>query len=228
MKTEDAAAEITDNRPDWFFPEWAANAPNNRAIRVRDTDSALGRLNLQTKKIGLKDLARMHGHLCDGLAISFVLLSRAFKALFEDGIVDRTDLNVVTKNGPCWVDVATFLTGARLNFQTLRIDASVGNGFIVERVSRRRAVRVALAPGTFPSELAELEGEIRARQARSLEISPGEIDEVESMQEALCKTILNADPENLVELEMLEDFRFQFADMFGIRGDILNKHVARS
>ena len=51
--------------------EWAANAPNNEPIVVRDTDSAMGRYNLQTKEIGLKDIARIHGHMCDGLVIAF-------------------------------------------------------------------------------------------------------------------------------------------------------------
>ena len=32
---------ISDNGPDWFYPEWAANAPYNEPIVVRDTDSAL-------------------------------------------------------------------------------------------------------------------------------------------------------------------------------------------
>jgi hypothetical protein len=42
---------ISDNRPDWFYPERAAHAPYNAPIVVRDTDSALGRYNLQTKEI---------------------------------------------------------------------------------------------------------------------------------------------------------------------------------
>lgn len=62
----------TDNSQDWFFPEWASRAEYNRPILVRDTDSALGRYSLKPKEVWLKDLARFHGHLCDGLAISFV------------------------------------------------------------------------------------------------------------------------------------------------------------
>jgi hypothetical protein len=53
-------------------------------------------------------------------------------------VVDRTDLRVVSKNGPCWVDAACWLTGARINFQTLRVDASVGDGFIVQFLNRRQ------------------------------------------------------------------------------------------
>jgi hypothetical protein len=62
-----------DNKPNWFYPAWAATARFNEAITVRDTESALGRYSQQTKEIGLKDLARMHGHLCDGLVTGFEL-----------------------------------------------------------------------------------------------------------------------------------------------------------
>lgn len=116
----------TDQSADWFYPEWAARAPYNQPIRVRDTDSALGRHSLKTKEIGLKDLARMHGHLCDGLVIAFVQIKAVLIRLFPDGVVDRTDLRAVSKNGPCWVDAVAFMTGARINFQTLRIDNSSG------------------------------------------------------------------------------------------------------
>ncbi len=43
-----------DNTPDWFYPEWAATAPYNHPVKVRDTDSALGRYSLQTKEVGLE------------------------------------------------------------------------------------------------------------------------------------------------------------------------------
>ena len=72
MNKEYEPLGASENRPDWFYPEWAADAPNNQPIVGKDTDSALGRYNLQTKEIGLKDIARIHGHMCDGLVIAFV------------------------------------------------------------------------------------------------------------------------------------------------------------
>ena len=66
----------TDETPDWFYPEWAARAPNATPIRVRDTESALGRYALKTKQLGLKDLARFHGHYYGGAGIgpAFIVL----------------------------------------------------------------------------------------------------------------------------------------------------------
>jgi formylmethanofuran dehydrogenase subunit E len=96
MSTEkDAVAGASDMQADWFYPDWASSAPFADPIVVRDTDSALGRYNQQTKEIGLKDLARIHGHLCDGLVIAFVEIKAVLLKLFPDGVVDRTDLSRV-------------------------------------------------------------------------------------------------------------------------------------
>lgn len=48
------AEGVTDNTPDWFYPDWAATARFNTPVRVLDTDSALGRHSLKSKELGLK------------------------------------------------------------------------------------------------------------------------------------------------------------------------------
>jgi formylmethanofuran dehydrogenase subunit E len=151
---------------------------------VRDTDSALGRYNLQTKEIGLKDIARIHGHLCDGLVIAFVEIKAVLSKVFADGVVDRTDLQVVSKNGPCWADAAAFLTGARINFKTLRIDASIAGGFIIQRISTGEAYAVHLKPGVFPDDPVVLENRIRSLRAQGNPVTAEDIDTVEKMGDA--------------------------------------------
>ena len=177
MGTENISFSGTaDNRPDWFYPEWAANAPLNKPIVVKDTDSALGRYNQRTKEIGLKELARLHGHMCDGLVIAFVEIKGVFEKLFPDGVVDRTDLCAVSKNGPCWADTAAFMTGARINFKTLRIDASIGDGFIIQRITTGEAYKVHLKTGVFPEEQAVLENKIRSLRAQGKPVTAEDID----------------------------------------------------
>lgn len=217
----------TDQSADWFYPEWAARAPYNQPIRVRDTDSALGRYSLKTKEIGLKDLARMHGHLCDGLVIAFVQIKAVLIRLFPDGVVDRTDLRAVSKNGPCWVDAVAFMTGARINFQTLRIDNSVGDGFIIQKISTGEAYQVRLAPGVFPERQAELESEIRNARALGQAVSASKIDELERLAEELSRRILSTPPPELVEVKPLQGYRFIPMDLQGGRGDIVNKDMPR-
>jgi formylmethanofuran dehydrogenase subunit E len=217
----------TDNRADWFFPDWAANAPYNKPIVVRDTDSALGRYNLQAKEIGVKDLSRMHGHMCDGLVIAFVEIKAVLSKLFPDGIVDRTDLCVVSKNGPCWADTAAFMTGGRINFRTLRIDASIGDGFIIQKISTGEAYDVHLKPGVFPADQAALESKIRGLRAEGKPVAAADIDAVEKMGDALSLKLLSTPPEQLLDIKKLEKYKFNFSDLFGNRGDVINKDMPR-
>ena len=227
MNTKENYSEASENSPDWFYPEWAANAPYNKPIVVRDTDGALGRYNLKTKKIGLKDLARIHGHMCDGLVIAFVEIKAVLEKLFPDGVVDRTDLCVVSKNGPCWADTAAFMTGARINFKTQRIENSIGNGFIIQRISTGEAYKVHLRPGVFPENHSAFEAKMRSERAAGKPVTAEDIDLDEKMVDELNLKLLTTPPEQLLNIEKLESFKFQFTDMFGNRGDIINKDMPR-
>lgn len=218
---------LCDQKVDWFFPEWAASGRNAEPLRVRDTDSALGRYNLQTKELGLKDLARVHGHLCDGLVIAYVLLKSAFAELFVDRIVDRTDIRVVSKNSPCMVDAAGMMSGARINFQTLRVQTDLENAFIVQRISSGRAVKVSLKDGVFPEETDQLARKIRALRANGKSVSAAEIDRIEHLHDALSKTVMTRDSGDILVIEKLDDYQFHFNDLYVGRGDIINKSAPR-
>jgi len=223
--------EVGDNHvrpPDDFFPEWATSAKFNQPVLVRDTQSALGRLSASPKEIRLKDLARMHGHLCDGLVISFVELKAALQRLFPDGVVDRTDLRVVSKNGPCWVDAAAWLTGARINFMTLRVDSAVGDGFIVQKISTGEAWEVRLKPGVFPEPLAALEKQIRDLRGNGQPVEPADVERLEEMANTLSRHLLNTPPAELLSLTARPAYRFRFNDVYGERSDIINRDLPQS
>ena len=218
-----------DNSSDWFYSEAIAKAKYNKPIIVRDTDGALGRYSLKTKEIGLKDLARIHGHACDGLVIAFVEIKAVLEKLFPDGITDRTDLRVVSKNGPCWVDTVAMMTGARINFKTLRLD-KIGDGFIIQRISTGEAYDVHLKPGVFPQDQAELEGKIRKLRSEGKPVTAEDINTVEKMADALNLKLLTTPPDQLLDIKPLPDFKFaanDTVDVFGNRGDIINKDMPR-
>lgn len=219
--------EARDNSPEWFYPEWAATAKYNQPIRVLDTDSALGRYSLNTTEIGLKDLARMHGHLCDGLVIAYIQIKAVLIRLFPDGIVDRTDLQGVSKNGPCWVDALAFMTGARINFQTLRIENGIGDGYIIQKISTGEAYDVHLKPGIFPAEQAKLENKIRSLRAAGQAVTPEDIDNLDRMADALSRKLLNTAPAEILDIKPLAHYKFVPIDLFGGRGDVINKAVPR-
>jgi formylmethanofuran dehydrogenase subunit E len=141
----------------------------------------------------------MHGHLCDGLVIAFVEIKAVLERLFPDGVVDRTDLRAVSKNGPCWVDAIAFMTGARINFQTLRIDNRIGDGFIIQKISTGEAYEVHLKPGVFPASQDNLEKKIRALRVADQPVAPEDIDSLEKMAEALSRKLLNTAPVEILK-----------------------------
>lgn len=216
-----------DNSSDWFYSRAIAEAKYNKPIVVRDTDGALGRYSLKTKEIGLKDLARIHGHLCDGLVISYIEIKAALKKLFPDGAIDRTDIRAVAKNGPCWADTVSMMTGSRINFQTLRIDGSIGDGFIIQRISTGEAYDVHLKPGVFPAEQSALEGSIRKLRSEGKPVSAEDIDRDEKMANALSENLLNSSPDDILVIKALPGYNFSYTDLFGNRGDVINKNMPR-
>ncbi len=213
-----------------FYPEWAAQARYLQPLKVVDTDSALGRCNLQPKSITLKDMARMHGHLCDGLVTSWVQLSAALRELFPDGVVDRTDVRTVSRNCPCCADAGAWMTGARINQGTLMLADSVGVGYIVQRISTGEAVRVSLRPGLYPAPLAALEQSIRSRRARGESVEPAEIDRFERDANEYSRKLLNTPPEQAVVVERLTNYHFpdHSKNPLAARSDIINRDEPRS
>ena len=195
----------------WYYPDWAANAKYNQSIKVLDTESALGRYATKTKEISLKDLTLIHGHLCDGLVISYIEIKAVFRKLFPDGIIDRTDLRAVSKNGPCWVDAASIMTGARINFETLSIQPEIGNGFIIQKISTGEAYDVHLKDGIFPQELTLLETKIRTLRKQGKEVLLEDIDKVEKLANDLSKKLLNTSPEEALDIKKLDDYEYKFS-----------------
>lgn len=216
----------------WYLPPTLHKAPNNITLKVRDTDSALGRYNDSDcmKDITMEDLVKLHGHLCDGLVFSYLQIAAALQKLFPDGIIDRTDVRGACKNSPCMVDTLAYLTGARINFKTLRIDPTLCASHIVQKISTGEAYQVQLAEGFFPKDLPTLEGQIRSKVSKKEVVSPEEINRVEKLADSFIHTMLHTPLEKLVSVKKLDNYVFEpvaNVDVFGNRGDVVNKHVAK-
>ena len=209
-----------------------ATSLNNISIKVRDTDSALGRYNTLGcyKSLDLEDLVKYHGHLCDGLVFSYLQIVSALRILFPNGVIDRTDIQGACKNSPCMVDALSYLTGARINFKTLRIDASLGASHIIQKISTGETYQVQLAKGMFNNALKNAEDSIRAKVAANQTVTPVEIDQIEKLADDFITMMLSTPLEKLVKIEKLEGYQFtsnSSVDAFGKRGDIVNKNVGR-
>lgn len=206
-----------------YFPLWAKYAPYNKAVKVLDTNSSLGRYSEFTKDLTLKDMALIHGHLCDGLVIAYIELKAALELLFPDGVADRTDLRVITKNSPCWVDASAFMTGARINFGTLSIDPDLKNSIIIQKISTGETYRVSLKEGIFPKELLELETKIKNDYKKGIKTTDEDIKSLENQANAFSKKLLNTDPEELLDIKKLENYEYKQNIQTGLRTDVINK-----
>ncbi len=129
-------------------------APHAPVFAVRDTLHKYGRYDPQTKTVTVADLIKFHGHLCGGLMEATMALRAVFDVLFPDGVIDRTDLAIVSNNSACGGDVAAYLSGARARFGSHVIDLSLSGGeFIVRRVSTVDTAHVSLRPEVYPHEV---------------------------------------------------------------------------
>lgn len=106
----------------------------NISFKTNDTDFSKGRLGFH-QEVELDDLVKFHGHLCDGLVVGAMGLNQALEALFPEGLIDRTDLRIVSKSSPCLTDVAVYLTGARYQFGTFYVDNAIDGMYIVQKIS---------------------------------------------------------------------------------------------
>ena len=216
------------NSDDLFYENVVKNSPNAKPILVKDTDSAIGRFNLYPKKLGMKTLARAHGHLCDGLVLAYVELSHTLPLLFQDGIVDRTDVRVVAKNSPCLVDTSALMSGARINHKTLSLDNSLGGSFIVQRISTGKAYKVSLSDSTFLHALKAQEKMIKTKVKEQRKVLPKDVDRVESLAFGAMECMLKADPKELLKITPLQGYQYHFSlKNIAPRSDTINKNIAR-
>lgn len=181
------AAAPHDDTADWYYPAWLGSSPYSPSFQVRDTENKYGRYTKQTKTITLKDLIKFHGHFCGGLVESAGALRIAFDRLFADGVIDRTDLRIVSNNSACGADVASYLTGARARFGSHAIDNALSESeFYVQQVSTGRTVHVKLNPAVYPKEV-----KTQMRKIESGRFEPYDIDRFQELQWAYAKRTVN-------------------------------------
>jgi formylmethanofuran dehydrogenase subunit E len=205
---------------EWYYFDWLADAPQAPRFRVLDTESSLGPYAERDKTITLKDLVKMHGHACDGLVTAACAMNVGLSALYPGGVVDRTDTGCITKNSPCYGDVGSYLTGARIRFGTQKIDPALGNDFVLYRFSTGQAVKVSLRDGVFPAELASLETRIR-----SGDFTDGEMRACQQLAWDYARDLVERPLDESFELTLLPgmDWVPDEYEHIGRRGDVVNK-----
>ncbi len=214
-------ASIADRAPSWYAMEWVTGSKYSPEFEMLDTESALGRYAPMTKTITVKDLVKFHGHACDSLVQASAALKLAFNDLFPDGIIDRTDLRILSKNSPCFTDVSAYLTGGRINFGTLDVDNKLGASWIVQRISDGKAVKVSRREGVFPEELDRLEKKVKSGTA-----TPAEVTQTRDAAWDFSKNLLSHPLTESFLVEELHNFQYPESvyENVGQRGDIKHKN----
>jgi formylmethanofuran dehydrogenase subunit E len=105
--------------------------------------------------------------------------------------------------------------------------AAVDDGFIIQKISTGETYQVSLKPGVFPAPLAAAEARIRKARADDRAVSAAEIDALERLSEQLNRKMLTTPSSELVDVRPLPNYRFVAADLFGTRGDVINKDMPR-
>ncbi len=210
-------ASPADRMPTWYAMDWVLNSKYSPVFEVLDTESALGRYAPMTKTITLKDLIKFHGHPCDGLIQAACALKLALDRLFPNGVIDRTDLRILSSNSPCYVDAAAYLTGGRINFGTLEIDNSLGTSWIIQVISTGKTVQVTRRPGVFPKGLEALEQKIKAGKG-----TPQDITQCRDLEWEFSRRLLSRPLEESFEVKELNNFIWPGSayKKVGKRGDI--------
>ncbi len=206
----------------WYYPDWIVQAPYAPVFQVRDTESSLGPYSPQTKSITIKDLVKMHGHPCDGLVTAACALSLGMQELYPEGVIDRTDTGGISNNSPCYGDVVAYLTGGRIRFGSQKIDPAMGAEFILCRFSTGKAVKVALKPGVFPADVAQLEAKIRKG-----DFTNEEMRRCQQLQWDYARRLMQHPLAESFTVTPLTDFVWQpdAYEHLGKRGDVVNKNV---
>ena len=79
----------------------------------------------------------------------------------------------------------------------------------------------------FPKDQASLEDKIRKLRREGNPVTGSDIDAVEKMADAMSLKLLTTPPADLLEIKELPGHKFTAVDLFGGRGDIVNKDMPR-
>ncbi len=190
----------------------------SQTISVNDTDFSKGKLgNIQ--KIKVNDIAKLHGHVCDGLLEGFIALDFGLKQVYPDGIIDRTNTRIVSKSSPCLTDVAIYITGGRSQYNTFYVDNSIEGLYIVQRIDTDKTISIKRKPKVKPAIIDEL-----GNKAIKQELTECELEELKKLEDKYSKFLKKSKPENLFEVSELSNFKWEPKTETFIKTDIINKN----
>lgn len=190
-------------------------------IQVIDTDFSKGQLN-HVQEINLNDLVKLHGHLCDGLVVGYLGLNEAFKKLYPNGIVDRTNTRIISKSSPCLTDAAIYLTGGRYQYNSFYVNDSIEGFYQIQRLDNQKSIFVNLKKAVKPTKIDSL-GNLAIQQKLTVK----EINHLRKLEDEFTVFLLNTPPNELFQVEIISDFQWKPNTRNDyLKTDVLNKHLS--
>jgi acetolactate decarboxylase len=198
----------------------AINTSKAPTIKVIDTDFSKGQLN-HIQDIQLDDLVKLHGHLCDGLVVGYLGLHEAFKKLYPEGPVDRTNTRIISKSSPCLTDAAMYLTGGRYPYNTFYVDNSIDGIYYLQRLDNQKALGVSLKAGVKPKKIDSL-GQLAVKKQLNFE----ELKHLKQLEDEFSTFLLNSDANELFDVQIITNFQWSPNSKHNYpKTDIINKNV---
>ncbi|MFC3416778.1 acetolactate decarboxylase [Algoriphagus hitonicola] len=189
------------------------------SFAVIDTEFSKGRLGFE-QRVGLDDLVKFHGHLCDGLVLGAKALDHSFQVLFDQDKIDRTDIRIISAPSPCLTDVATYLSGGRIQFGTQSVQPLADGLFVIQRISDGKTIKIGMKPGIKPLEIIEM-----TAKAENAALSPCELDELKQLEDEFSREILYTQASEIFDFEELEDFQWsEIPQAVFPKTDVINKN----
>lgn len=174
--------------------------PDGPVFQTIDTDFSKGRLT-HIQQVGMNDLVKFHGHLCDGLVVGALAMKQALEILFPDGPIDRTNIRIVSKPSPCLTDVAIYLTGGRYQFNTFYVDTVFEGIFLIQKIDDQTTVSVSMRPGVKPGEIDSL-GALAVNRS----LSPCDIDTLRKLEDDFTNYLLQTPLDSLFISQRRDSF----------------------
>jgi acetolactate decarboxylase len=192
----------------------------NPAIKVLDTDFSKLRLAHQ-QTVTLDDVAKFHGHLCDGLVVGFLGLREALYKIYPDSTIDRTNTRIVSKSSPCLTDIAIYLTGGRYQFNTFYVSDSIKYAFIVQRIDNGKTYAVKLKPGIKPAAIDSL-----GNLANIGKLDACGIDSLHQVENRFLHQLLVTNPQGVFIVEQIANYPWSpILSKYFLKTDIVNKSM---
>ncbi len=127
-----AGTDGIDKSPTFYAPlQDSRHLPEFQTIF---TEGTAGQYFRYTMSFGMKDIIRFHGHSCEALYYTAAITKLMADKLFPDGVIDRTLLRGMSGDHACAIDSLTYITGARLQYGTLKIDPTLGHAIVLQRI----------------------------------------------------------------------------------------------